>query len=58
MAAEGYRYHFDDYVRKAEVSIYAVLAVLLTFTALAALGDGAMRPLERCARPDHFRQDA
>lgn len=42
MVAEGYRYHFDDYVRKAEVSIYAILAVLLTVTALAALGDGAM----------------
>ena len=43
---ERYRYHFDDYARKAEVGIYGILAVLLTVlltvTALAALGDGAV----------------
>ena len=41
MAEEKYRYHFDDYARKAEVGIYGILALLLTVTALAALGDGA-----------------
>jgi uncharacterized membrane protein (DUF373 family) len=42
MVEERYRHRFDEYVRKAEVGIYAVLAVLLTVTALAALADGAM----------------
>jgi uncharacterized membrane protein (DUF373 family) len=42
MIEEQYRHHFDEYARKAEVAIYAVLAVLLTVTALAALADGAM----------------
>lgn len=42
MAEEKYRYHFDDFARKAEVGIYALLAILLTITALAALGDGAV----------------
>ena len=42
MPEERYRYHFDAYVRKAEISVYAILAILLTVTAFAALGDGAM----------------
>jgi len=42
MVERGYRYHFDDYARKAEVGIYGILAVLLTVTALAALADGAI----------------
>jgi len=42
MVEERYRYHFDDYARKAEVGIYGILAVLLTVTAAAALADGAV----------------
>lgn len=42
MVEEKYRHHFDDYVRKAEIGIYGILALLLTITALAALGDGAV----------------
>jgi uncharacterized membrane protein (DUF373 family) len=42
MVAERYRLHFDDYARKAELVIYGFLAVLLTVTAIAALGDGAI----------------
>ena len=41
-AEEQYRYHFDNYTRKAEVGIYGILAVLLTFTALAAIADGGV----------------
>ncbi|MGC2419298.1 MAG: phosphate-starvation-inducible PsiE family protein [Candidatus Acidiferrales bacterium] len=42
MAEEHYRYHFDNYTRKAEVGIYGILAVLLTITALAAIADGGV----------------
>lgn len=42
VAEEGYRHHFDDYARKAEVGIYGILAVLLTITAVAALADGGV----------------
>ena len=42
MVEEKYRHHFEDYTRKAEVGIYAVLAVLLTVTAIASLADGAV----------------
>ncbi len=42
MVGEKYRHHFDDYTRMAEVAIYAILAILLTVTAVAALADGAM----------------
>ena len=42
MVEEKYRHHFDDYTRMAEVAIYAILAILLTVTAVAALADGAM----------------
>jgi uncharacterized membrane protein (DUF373 family) len=42
MVEDGYRHHFDDYARKAEVGIYGILAVLLTVTALVALADGAV----------------
>jgi uncharacterized membrane protein (DUF373 family) len=42
MAERQYHHTFNGAVRKAEVGIYGILAVLLTVTALAALGDGAM----------------
>ncbi len=42
MVEERYRHHFNEGARKAEVGIYGILAVLLTVTALAALGDGAL----------------
>jgi len=42
MVEEKYRHHFDDYTRMAEIGIYAILAILLTVTAVAALADGAM----------------
>ena len=42
MVGEKYRHHFDEYTRMAEVAIYAILAILLTATAVAALADGAM----------------
>jgi hypothetical protein len=37
MVEEKYRSHFGDYLGKAEVGIYLVLAVLLSITAVAAL---------------------
>ncbi len=42
MGEERYHHHFEVYTRKAEVGIYGVLAILLTITATAALGDGAV----------------
>lgn len=38
MAEERLRVHFDDYVSKAEVVVYSILAVLLFVTALATIG--------------------
>jgi hypothetical protein len=39
MAGEPLRHHFGDYLVKAEVVIYSVLAVLLFATALATIAD-------------------
>jgi Phosphate-starvation-inducible E family len=39
MAEEKLRIHFGDYLGKAEVLIYSVLAVLLFLTALVAIGN-------------------
>jgi uncharacterized membrane protein (DUF373 family) len=39
MAGEPLRHHFADYLVKAEVVIYSVLAVLLFATALATIAD-------------------
>ena len=39
MAGEKLRHHFGDYLVKAEVFIYSVLAVLLFATALATIAD-------------------
>ena len=39
MAGEPLRHHFGDYLVKAEVVIYSVLAVLLFATAIAAIAD-------------------
>jgi hypothetical protein len=39
MAEEKLRVHFGDYLVKAEVVIYSVLAVLLFLTALVAIGN-------------------
>src|SRR5258708_39276883 len=39
MAQEKLRVHFGDYLGKAEVVIYSVLAVLLFITALATIAD-------------------
>jgi uncharacterized membrane protein (DUF373 family) len=39
MAGEPLRHHFGDYLVKAEVIIYSVLAVLLFATALATIAD-------------------
>ena len=36
------RSHFEIYARNAEVGIYGILAILLTLTAGAAIGDGAL----------------
>ncbi len=41
MAEEKLRIHFGDYLGKAEVVIYSVLAVLLFITALATIGNAA-----------------
>lgn len=41
MAEEKLRVHFGDYVGKAEVVIYSVLAVLLFVTALATIANAA-----------------
>lgn len=42
MGAESRRNQFEVYARKAEVGIYGILAILLTITAAAAIGDGAV----------------
>src|SRR5260370_17691445 len=39
MAQEKFRVHFGDYLGKAEVVIYSVLAVLLFITALATIAN-------------------
>ena len=39
MAEEKLRHHFGDYLVKAEVFIYSVLAVLLFATVLATIAD-------------------
>jgi hypothetical protein len=36
------RYHFGDYLGKAEVAIYSVLAVLLTITALVSIANAGL----------------
>ena len=41
MAEEKLRIHFGDYLGKAEVVIYSVLAVLLFITALASIANAA-----------------
>jgi Phosphate-starvation-inducible E family len=41
MADQKLRIHFDDYLGKAEVVIYSVLAVLLFVTALASIANAA-----------------
>src|SRR5271157_249376 len=41
MADEKLRVHFGDYLGKAEVVIYSVLAVLLFITALATIANAA-----------------
>jgi Phosphate-starvation-inducible E family len=41
MVEGGMRYHFGDYLGKAEVAIYSVLAVLLTITALVSIANAA-----------------
>src|SRR5579863_7516090 len=42
MAEERYRHHFGDYLGKAEVAVYSVLAILLSITALAAIGSASV----------------
>ena len=42
MSVERQRHHFEFYARNAEVGIYGILAILLTITAAAAIGDGAL----------------
>ncbi len=37
MADGGLRYHFDDYLGKAEMAIYSILAILLSITALLSI---------------------
>ncbi len=37
MAEDRFRLHFGDYLGKAEVGIYSILALLLSITALAAI---------------------
>ena len=41
MVEEKLRVHFGDYLGKAEVVIYSVLAVLLFITALATIANAA-----------------
>jgi len=41
MAGEPLRHHFGDYLVKAEVVIYSVLAILLFATALATIADAS-----------------
>ncbi len=41
MVEHRLRYHFGDYLGKAEVVIYSVLAVLLSVTALVAIASAA-----------------
>lgn len=41
MAEEKFRAHFGDYLGRAEVIIYAILALLLFVTALATIADAA-----------------
>jgi hypothetical protein len=41
MAGEPLRHHFGDYLIKAEVVIYSVLAILLFATALATIADAS-----------------
>jgi uncharacterized membrane protein (DUF373 family) len=42
MEAQTRRFSIEAYTRKAEVGIYAILAVLLAITAAMAIGDGAV----------------
>jgi uncharacterized membrane protein (DUF373 family) len=42
MADEKIRHHFGEFLGKAEVAIYSLLAVLLFITALAAMVSGGM----------------
>jgi hypothetical protein len=41
MAEERYRHHFGDYLGKAEVAVYSILAILLSITALVAIGSAS-----------------
>ena len=50
MAEEKLRVHFGDYLSKAEVVIYSVLAVLLFLTALVAIGNAGKMLWEGLSR--------